>query len=74
MQNINLSFLYDFVFLQQFKGRVKSIAVKAVDTTGAGDSFVGGLLTSLASDLNLYQVRELCINGKESLHITSHPS
>ncbi|XP_031093614.1 probable fructokinase-7 [Ipomoea triloba] len=42
-------------YTKQFKGRVKSIAVKAVDTTGAGDSFVGGLLTSLASDLNLYQ-------------------
>lgn len=50
---------------------MKSIAVKAVDTTGAGDSFVGGLLTSLASDLNLYQVCELRINGK-SHYILHH--
>lgn len=51
---------------------MKSIAVKAVDTTGAGDSFVGGLLTSLASDLNLYQVCELRINGKSHyIYITT---
>lgn len=31
--------------------------VKAVDTTGAGDAFVGGLLYSLASDATLYQVK-----------------
>lgn len=42
-------------YTKEFKGRVKSIEVKAVDTTGAGDSFVGGLLTNLASDINLYQ-------------------
>ncbi|CAH9069816.1 unnamed protein product [Cuscuta europaea] len=42
-------------YTKQFKGRVNSIAVKAVDTTGAGDSFVGGLLSHLASDINLYQ-------------------
>ncbi|RAL51391.1 hypothetical protein DM860_010893 [Cuscuta australis] len=41
--------------IKEFKGRVNSIEVKAVDTTGAGDSFVGGLLTNLASDINLYQ-------------------
>lgn len=42
-------------YTKEFKGRVNSIEVKAVDTTGAGDSFVGGLLTNLASDINLYQ-------------------
>ncbi|KAL4346443.1 hypothetical protein GQ457_17G025660 [Hibiscus cannabinus] len=40
---------------QTFKGRVPGIKVKPVDTTGAGDAFVGGLLSSLASDLNLFQ-------------------
>ena len=46
---------------QQFKGRVPGVKVKAVDTTGAGDAFVGGLLYSLASDVNLYQVCS-CMN------------
>ncbi|KAF5959920.1 hypothetical protein HYC85_001129 [Camellia sinensis] len=32
-----------------------AVKVKPVDTTGAGDAFVGGILTSLASDLNLYK-------------------
>lgn len=43
-------------FVQQFKGRVPGVKVKPVDTTGAGDAFVGGILKSLASDMNLYQV------------------
>ena len=30
--------------------------MKAVDTTGAGDAFVSGLLNSLASDLTLLTV------------------
>jgi len=42
-------------YTQQFKGRVPAVKVKAVDTTGAGDAFVGGILNILASDMNLYQ-------------------
>ncbi|KAK8521332.1 hypothetical protein V6N13_077442 [Hibiscus sabdariffa] len=42
-------------YTKTFKGRVSGIKVKPVDTTGAGDAFVGGLLSSLASDLNLFQ-------------------
>ncbi|XP_027110414.1 probable fructokinase-7 [Coffea arabica] len=42
-------------YTKQFKGRVPGLKVKPVDTTGAGDAFVGGLLSRLASDLNLYQ-------------------
>lgn len=42
--------------MQEFKGRVAGVKVNAVDTTGAGDAFVGGLLNSLAADLNLYKV------------------
>ncbi|KAF5947660.1 hypothetical protein HYC85_013617 [Camellia sinensis] len=37
------------------KGRVPGVKVKAVDTTGAGDAFVGGILNSLVSNVNLYQ-------------------
>lgn len=44
--------------MQEFKGRVNSIKVKAVDTTGAGDAFTGGILKCLASDAGLYQVHE----------------
>ncbi|XP_018457598.2 probable fructokinase-7 [Raphanus sativus] len=40
-------------YTKAFKGRVGGVKVKAVDTTGAGDAFVSGLLNSLASDLTL---------------------
>lgn len=42
-------------YTKEFKGRVAGVKVKAVDTTGAGDSFVGGLLYSVASDLSIFQ-------------------
>ncbi|KAM3320091.1 putative fructokinase-7 [Capsicum chacoense] len=42
-------------YTKEFKGRVSSIKVKAVDTTGAGDAFTGGILKCLASDTDLYQ-------------------
>lgn len=45
-------------YTQQYKGRVSGVKVKAVDTTGAGDAFVGGLLSILASDVNLYKDEE----------------
>lgn len=51
--------LYEIVTnvpLQQFKGRVSGVKVKSVDTTGAGDAFVGGILYCLASDVTLFQV------------------
>jgi fructokinase len=35
--------------------------VDAVDTTGAGDAFVAGILSQLATDLSLIQVsRSIC--------------
>lgn len=42
-------------YTKQFKGRVPGVKVKSVDTTGAGDAYVAGLLYCLASDMNLYQ-------------------
>ncbi|CAM8893759.1 unnamed protein product [Rhodiola kirilowii] len=42
-------------YTKTFKGTVHGVKVKAVDTTGAGDSFVGGLLYKLASDINLHE-------------------
>lgn len=42
-------------YTKKFKGRVAGVKVKPVDTTGAGDAFVSGILSTLASDSNLYQ-------------------
>lgn len=43
-------------FSSKFKGRVPGFAVKTVDTTGAGDSFVGSFLANLAKDPNILAV------------------
>ncbi|XP_071932554.1 probable fructokinase-7 [Coffea arabica] len=42
-------------YTKEFHGRVHGVKVQAVDTTGAGDAFVGGLLNSLATDPDLYK-------------------
>ncbi|XP_076934280.1 putative fructokinase-7 [Bidens hawaiensis] len=40
-------------YTKDFHGKVGGIKVKCVDTTGAGDAFVGGVLNSLASNPQL---------------------
>lgn len=45
--------------MQEFKGRLDGFKVDTVDTTGAGDAFVGGVLNMLASDPNLYKVHKI---------------
>ncbi|XP_010696263.1 probable fructokinase-5 [Beta vulgaris subsp. vulgaris] len=42
-------------FTKDFKGSVKGFSVKAIDTTGAGDAFVGSFLYSLAKDPSILQ-------------------
>ncbi|KAL5995288.1 Fructokinase-2 [Asimina triloba] len=42
-------------FTKDFKGRIGGFSVNTVDTTGAGDSFVGALLFSLAKDNSIYK-------------------
>lgn len=41
-------------YTKSFKGKVPGCKVKAVDTTGAGDSFVGSLLVSMAKDTSIF--------------------
>lgn len=53
-----------FVSFQDFNGRVKGFKVDAVDTTGAGDAFVAGILSQLALDLSLLQVGEILLSIK----------
>ncbi|MED6207448.1 hypothetical protein PIB30_035927 [Stylosanthes scabra] len=40
-------------YTKEFRGKVGGVKVKPVDTTGAGDAFVGGFLYSLASDQSI---------------------
>ncbi|KAI3910420.1 hypothetical protein MKX01_034814 [Papaver californicum] len=42
-------------YCKDFSGRVQGLKVKVVDTTGAGDAFVAGILSLLAKDLSLLQ-------------------
>ncbi|MED6144179.1 hypothetical protein PIB30_013065 [Stylosanthes scabra] len=41
-------------YTKKFKGRVTGFSVKPVDTTGAGDSFVGSFLASVARDTLIF--------------------
>ncbi|CAN1227966.1 Probable fructokinase-6, chloroplastic [Linum perenne] len=45
-------------YTKEFSGRVKGLKVEAIDTTGAGDAFVAGILSQLAADLSLLQNEE----------------
>ncbi|KAJ7558428.1 hypothetical protein O6H91_04G038500 [Diphasiastrum complanatum] len=42
-------------YTKDFNGRVEGVKVEAIDTTGAGDAFVGGILSQLVGDKSLYQ-------------------
>ncbi|KAJ3691698.1 hypothetical protein LUZ61_020862 [Rhynchospora tenuis] len=45
-------------FTKNFKGRVSGFSVKTIDTTGAGDAFVGALLVSIAQDTSIFENEE----------------
>ncbi|KAH7434876.1 hypothetical protein KP509_06G039100 [Ceratopteris richardii] len=40
-------------YTKEFHGRVPGVKVETIDTTGAGDAFVAGILSQLAKDLSL---------------------
>ncbi|XP_051121497.1 probable fructokinase-7 [Andrographis paniculata] len=42
-------------YTKRFKGKVAGVKVKPIDTTGAGDSFMGAVLYCIASDLELVE-------------------
>ncbi|XP_052205647.1 probable fructokinase-6, chloroplastic [Diospyros lotus] len=42
-------------YTKECSGRVKGLNVDAVDTTGAGDAFVAGILSQLAADVSLLE-------------------
>lgn len=42
--------------MQNFRGSVEALSVKAVDTTGAGDAFVGALLCKIVNDQSVMEV------------------
>lgn len=42
-------------YTKDFRGTVESILVKPVDTTGAGDAFVGAMLRSIVTDQSALQ-------------------
>eukprot|EP00252_Welwitschia_mirabilis_P026549 TRINITY_DN8754_c0_g1_i1.p1 TRINITY_DN8754_c0_g1~~TRINITY_DN8754_c0_g1_i1.p1 ORF type:complete len:320 (-),score=13.56 TRINITY_DN8754_c0_g1_i1:169-1128(-) len=45
-------------YTKSFRGSMGSVAVKAIDTTGAGDAFVGGLLTKIVDDRSVLKDEE----------------
>lgn len=44
------------VQLQNFHGAVEAFHVQTIDTTGAGDSFVGALLCKIVDDQSVLEV------------------
>ncbi|KAG6738653.1 hypothetical protein POTOM_058275 [Populus tomentosa] len=57
-EDVVLSLWHDRLKLLSFKGRVPGFSVKVVDTTGAGDAFVGSLLLSVAKDTSIFDNEE----------------
>ncbi|KAH9323922.1 hypothetical protein KI387_018561, partial [Taxus chinensis] len=42
-------------YTKDFRGEINGIAVDTVDTTGAGDAYVGAFLTELVKDMSLLE-------------------
>ncbi|KAH0976539.1 hypothetical protein GBA52_026258 [Prunus armeniaca] len=50
--------------IQKIKGKVPGFSVKTVDTTGAGDAFVGSFLVSMAKDMSIFEHCCFTLYGK----------
>ena len=48
-----------FVEMQAFRGTVDAFHVKTIDTTGAGDSFIGALLCKIVDDQSVLEVNSI---------------
>lgn len=55
--------------MQNFKGSLDGFKVNAVDTTGAGDSFVGALLNKIVDDHSIIEVRAMFSNSRYLLYV-----
>lgn len=49
--------LIKLMVVQNFKGAVEGYSLKRVDTTGAGDAFMGALLRKIVDDLSIIEVK-----------------
>ncbi|KAL0339496.1 UNVERIFIED_CONTAM: putative fructokinase-5 [Sesamum radiatum] len=54
-EDVVMSLWHDQLKLLSFKGRVDGFSVKTIDTTGAGDAFVGALLVPIAKNPSIMQ-------------------
>lgn len=50
--------VYYYMHWQNFQGAVEGYNLKRVDTTGAGDAFVGALLHKIVDDFSIFQVNQ----------------
>lgn len=56
-------------YTKGLSGRVSGVKVDTIDTTGAGDAFVAGILSQLVQDLTLIQDEKRL---REALHFANH--
>lgn len=59
--------------MQHFRGSVEAFHVKTVDTTGAGDSFVGALLAKIVDDQSILEVSIIIILKKNNKYYGFDP-
>ncbi|KAB2631813.1 fructokinase-4 [Pyrus ussuriensis x Pyrus communis] len=59
-------------YTKEFKGKVAGIKADAVDTTGAGDSFVAAMLNSLGSEINLYKKKRRIRDDSQPIYYSSY--